>query len=241
MATIQTTILEDHAAGQPGLVANTTTRDVDSRRVEGSTARIAFGVAVSQGTEYDQIVQGATDGSIAGISVLDKTLRPSQEDNYVEGDVASVLWRGDIWVEVSDQGTGDSVSIGDSVRADSDSGAITAVDSGRVRAVTIGNGGAGYMAATTTVSIAAPGGSGVRATGTPVIVNGVLTAITITNSGSGYTAVPSVTVSDSNSGTPTTAASGLVAVLTETVPVPGAKFMRDAESGDLTIVRLSGE
>lgn len=35
-----------------------------------------------------------------GIAVLDKTLEPGQDDQYVEGDVASILNRGDIWVQV---------------------------------------------------------------------------------------------------------------------------------------------
>jgi len=63
-----------------------------------------------------------------------------------------------------------------------------------VASVTFTNSGTLYSQGTT-VSFAAPTTvGGVRATGTPVIVNGLLRGVTITESGSGYTAAPVLTV-----------------------------------------------
>ena len=60
------------------------------------------------------------DAPFAGLSVLDKTLRPEQDDEYDEGDVASILTKGDIWVEVAA-----AVSAGDPVVAHEGTGALS--------------------------------------------------------------------------------------------------------------------
>ncbi len=60
-----------------------------------------------------------------------------------------------------------------------------------VTAVTITAGGSGYTLVPT-VTFSAPG-TGVTATGTAVVSNGVVTAIIITNIGSGYTSMPTIT------------------------------------------------
>ena len=79
--------------------------------------------------------------------------------------------------------------------------AITAtVSVGGTVALTITNGGSGYVGATTSVSISAPHsigvGVGTTAIATATITNGVITGTTITNAGFGYTstAVPQVIV-----------------------------------------------
>ena len=79
--------------------------------------------------------------------------------------------------------------------------AITAtVSVGGTVALTITNGGSGYVGATTSISISAPHsigvGVGTTATATATITNGVITGTTITNAGFGYTstAVPQVIV-----------------------------------------------
>lgn len=81
-------------------------------------------------------------------------------------------------------------------------------DAGTVKSVVITDGGAGYASAPT-VAFSAPGGSGVTATGTAVIVGGIVTSITITNPGSGYVTAPSVSFSGGTPTTPATAESSL--------------------------------
>lgn len=56
------------------------------------------------------------------------------------------------------------------------------------------------LSAQTTVSFSDPV-DGVRATGTPVIVDGKLVSIIVTNPGYGYTAVPTITINDPNAPT----------------------------------------
>lgn len=60
---------------------------------------------------------------------------------------------------------------------------------GSVESVTVTNGGTGY---TGTPTVAFTGGGGTGATGTAVVVAGVITGVTITNPGSGYTSAPTV-------------------------------------------------
>lgn len=126
MPQVQTSYVEQHGEAAAGLVANTRTADVDSGRVEGAGA-IGFGRAVRAGTDPDQVQAGLdatsaalASASFAGISILDKTLRPEQNDTYVRGDIASILSRGDIWVEVEE-----AVSKGDDVTARADDGRLS--------------------------------------------------------------------------------------------------------------------
>lgn len=71
-------------------------------------------------------------------------------------------------------------------------------------AITVG--GANYTAAATVTFAAGPAGS-VRATGTPVITNGVITGVNMTAWGQGYTpgTLPSVTFADTGGGSGATA------------------------------------
>ncbi len=63
---------------------------------------------------------------------------------------------------------------------------------GIVNTVIVEDGGAGYVSPTITF---APPASGVTATATVQVYNGVITGITMTNRGSGYTSVPTYTLS----------------------------------------------
>ena len=120
MATVQSSYTEKHNKAYAGLIADTTTCDVDSFLVDDD-AGIGFGLAVRRGaggttvsTEKKALAYDANneddDGSdFIGVSVLDKTLQPSQEDRYVRGDIASVLWRGDIWVVIEGNVTQTSI------------------------------------------------------------------------------------------------------------------------------------
>ena len=121
MAVVQSAYAEDHAKAVAGMIANTTTCDVDSMRIEGtSTTAIDFGVAVQQGTAYDQAEAGIATATFRGVTVLDKTLNPGQNDTYVVGDIASILYRGDIWVEVEA-----AVTVGANVTADTTTGQLS--------------------------------------------------------------------------------------------------------------------
>lgn len=73
---------------------------------------------------------------------------------------------------------------------------------GKVPAIGVVSGGAGYTAATT-ITVAGGGlaSSGTVATATAVIVSGVITAINITNHGSGYTRAPYILINDTGGGT----------------------------------------
>jgi hypothetical protein len=78
--------------------------------------------------------------------------------------------------------------------------------------ITITNGGAGYNANTTSVTISAPTGrSGTQAFASAnVSSNGVISNIYITNGGSGYIQTPTITISDANT-TPGTGATAVIA------------------------------
>ena len=81
-------------------MVNPSTCDVDSFRFEGD-ADGKFGYAVRRGTAQDQCQAGADFvKNFLGVLVMDKTLQPSQDDEFQQGDVASVLYRGVIWVPV---------------------------------------------------------------------------------------------------------------------------------------------
>ncbi|MBI5486997.1 MAG: fibronectin type III domain-containing protein [Deltaproteobacteria bacterium] len=70
--------------------------------------------------------------------------------------------------------------------------AATATITGPVTALTLTNGGRGYRAATTSVTLTGGGGTG--ATATVAVRDGSITSITLTNGGAGYTSPPTVTI-----------------------------------------------
>lgn len=66
--------------------------------------------------------------------------------------------------------------------------------------ITVTNGGSNYDSGTTVTFSDPDEPTGVVATGTAVVVNGVITAIELTFAGSGYTSVPTITLSNVGSG-----------------------------------------
>ena len=229
MAILQSTYSDDHRAAVAGMIANPATCDIDSRVVKGTTP-IPFGVGVQQGTVYNEVIAGVAAHKFVGISVLDSTLQPIQGDEYVAGDVMSVMYRGDIWVAVENP-----VLVGDNVKADPVSGKLSSTEDQVLERVTVTAGGANYAAATTSITFSGGGGSGAAAEA--VIVGGVITAIEVTAGGSGYTGIPTVAITDTGSGGGATA----VAVIADAVAIPQARWMTTAsKAGDLARVRLSG-
>lgn len=100
MPQTQTTYRETHAPATAGMVANSLIAKIESLEFTGATHG-KFGYAVGQGSNAGDCVAGvASKDKFRGILVHDKTLMPKQEDEYEKGDVASVLFEGDIWVPV---------------------------------------------------------------------------------------------------------------------------------------------
>ena len=106
MPQVQMTYMETHAAATNGMIANSLTTKVESLEFKGSN-NAKFGRAVFQGTGANDCIAAGTGGdeidsanTFRGLLVQDKTLRPSQDDEFVAGDIASVAYEGDIWVEV---------------------------------------------------------------------------------------------------------------------------------------------
>lgn len=132
MAVVQArdTYNEQYEVGEAGHIDNTQTYDVDSRMLQGNT-NLAFGRAVGQGANWDQVVPTVSVDTVTGlvdfrgISVKDKTLRPVQEDEYVAGDTVSVLIHGSIWVPVSAAiTTGSRVAVDENGRFKGDYGFV---------------------------------------------------------------------------------------------------------------------
>lgn len=88
----------------------------------------------------------------------------------------------------------------------SDGAAAPGVGNG-VESVTVSAGGTGYTG-TPTVTFSAPPAGGVTATGTVIVVGGVITGVTITNPGSGYVSAPTVTFTGAGTGATGTAVLG---------------------------------
>ena len=129
--------------------------------------------------------------------------------NFVGGDVQNVILNAGN-TTAGNGGNGAFPSVQCTVYSYNSSTGVTALTpigtTGRTDTVlttTVTNGGSGYSIATA-VAFSAPS-SGVTATGTPVLLNGVVTGIKITNPGSGYTSAPSITISDTGGGTSATA------------------------------------
>jgi len=110
-----------------------------------------------------------------------------------------------------------------------------------VASVTFTNSGTLYSQGTT-VSFAAPTTvGGVRATGTPVIVNGLLRGVTITAPGSGYTAAPVLTVTTASQVTQYVTNSGVSGTNTMSVASVvgiqiGMKIYGGSNGGVVTVV-----
>jgi hypothetical protein len=80
--------------------------------------------------------------------------------------------------------------------------ATVTIEEGKIKTVTVNNGGTGYTSAPT-VKLSGGGGSGAKLTA--VIANGKVTSITISNAGTGYSSVPGVTFTGGGDGSGTSA------------------------------------
>ena len=244
MSVVQDKYREDHIAGQAGQLASTTTCDVDSFLVSGTrntmtglapdTAKIPFGVAVSRSESGGNMVaKGYVAQLFLGISVKDETLQPRQEDMYEPGDVASVMWRGDIYVPVASP-----VTYGDNVVVATSTGALSSADDGSILSVTIGTAGAGYTEGAT-ASDTGGGTPSRRATYRVDIVGGV-PSIVVLDGGEGYGSAPTVAITPATGNTPSTAAGSFTVTRGGGTVIPNAKFITAGEANGVAVVRLSG-
>lgn len=93
----QTSVAENYPAGVPGLIYDSSFRDVVSRAAE---VAIGFGLGVARGTDPDvQVALPGAGDAIVGVSVFD-TSQPT--GGYAIGDAVPVITRGRIWVQVED-------------------------------------------------------------------------------------------------------------------------------------------
>lgn len=219
MSITQSTYLDSHALNRPGLVVTTSTCDIDSRVLEGDV-NVPFGVAVQQGSEWDKIKAGIATNRFAGITVQDKTLRARLADMFSKGSVVPVLIRGDIMVRCET-----AVLKGNAVYMNKVTGQFSATAHDEIESVTVTDGGSGYTSAP---NVAITGGGGTGATATAQIEGDAVVSVTITNRGSGYTSTPTVAFSGGGGGTGAAA----TAVVTDTVPLAGARFMQSSFEGD---------
>ena len=96
--------------GVAGSIATTENRDIKSRTVEDA-AGIAFGLAVAQGANDNGVRAVKTgDTKFVGITALDLSSR--DDAKFVQYESASILKKGVIWVEVTeDVKAGDDVAV----------------------------------------------------------------------------------------------------------------------------------
>jgi FtsP/CotA-like multicopper oxidase with cupredoxin domain len=97
-------------------------------------------------------------------------------------------------INVLNPGSGYSVAPGVQISTTLSGGGAVAEATLLVQSAIIANGGSGYITAPSVVFGLPQTATGVRATGTAVLTNGVVTGVTITNPGSGYSAMPTVTI-----------------------------------------------
>lgn len=106
MASVQTSYAETISTPTAaGAIATGMPVEIASYEVEDTT--VDFGVAVKSGTAIDQCKVGVEGNSSSpyhvekylGVTVINRALGDEQE-NYKKGNIASVAFRGDIWVKV---------------------------------------------------------------------------------------------------------------------------------------------
>jgi len=121
MAVVQSTYSENIRQAVPGLLANMTNWNADTRHVE-TAAGIGFGLACGQGAaERGARLAAAAATGFVGISLRDVAVAAGNSDKYLKEDAMSVLTQGDIWVTV-----GGDVVAGQPVTFNSTTGVLSA-------------------------------------------------------------------------------------------------------------------
>ena len=233
MATVQSTYQETHDVAVAGMMADVHTCDVDSYEFEGddSDSQVGrFGYAVRLGTGAGKCKMPITGTprmapeDFVGILVMDRTLNADQNDRYNAGDVASVLVRGTIWVEVDA-----AVAIGDLVTINPLSGQFSTGDVG-VGGYEVTAPGTNVSAGTT-ASVSGGDPKTAAAPGTVVRTGSILRSIGAGTPGSGYIREPAVALSNG---------SGTARAFLNRIPLFGARYLTAATAGNLAKLRLAG-
>ena len=105
MGTAQSTYTEKHVVARAGMIANMHTYDADTYIVDKSSG-ISFGrMCGRDGTDDNHVGTNITAANYVGISIIDPTVTESDQrangDGYANDDLATVCYRGDVWVEVA--------------------------------------------------------------------------------------------------------------------------------------------
>ena len=104
----QTAYSLNAAAALPGMIADIEPHEIVSKKAEGA---FGFGLVVVRGTADDQV---KLNGTVQfGVSVRDLARENNSSGNtqYEDNDVAAVMKKGYIWVEVADTGSpGDALN-----------------------------------------------------------------------------------------------------------------------------------
>ncbi len=125
MATVQSTYSESQPIAQAGMPASGDF-SADTRTCE-TAAGIAFGVAVSQGSDDNgAVIGGASAAVFVGVTIADKSVPYNgTNDEYAQYDSMGVMTRGRIWVTV-----GGDVTDGGDVTFASTTGVLSSAAAG---------------------------------------------------------------------------------------------------------------
>jgi hypothetical protein len=99
MPSVQTDYPETTGDAYNGMIATTSVTAIDTYVMEGETA-VGWGVAVQLGSGANKCKAGMAANKFVGITVKDGTRKPEDNDTYTKSAHASLIYRGDIWVEV---------------------------------------------------------------------------------------------------------------------------------------------
>ena len=237
MPAVQTKYDERHGYAYNGLVANTTTCDVDSYRADNE---LQYGRAVSYGANDDSVQAGVASTNVfAGFTVKDPTQGPTRGDKYEEGAHTSVMWRGEIWAEVHG-----AVRRGNAVRVIAGSGIptqSTRLLSEGTTSLSVTSGDRTFNAPGPNVTIS---GAGVIVAPTVVAVlnaSNLVSALNITNVGLLADAgAVTITIDATNQLVAGSTAPSATASFGDSIALPNAVFTTGAGHEELAKIRVDG-
>ena len=231
MAVVQRTYERRAQPLVAGQIANTQTCDIDTM-ISVNDDPIPFGRMVYHdsvaGAGAHDAKLGAVTGRTRGVAIQDERIPASDGVAFARGERIPVMWRGDVAVRVEAAVVADDNAYADAATGELSSEALQAITS-----VTVTDGGSGY---TSVPTIAFSGGGGTGAAATAVVEGGVVVRIEVTNNGSGYTSVPTIAFSGGGG----SGAAGTVVVQGAALLLSGAKFLRAAAAGGISVLRLAG-
>jgi hypothetical protein len=97
MPSVQTSYLDQAVSAVAGMIASSEPSTVISRICE-TAAGIGFGVVAVQGVGDDEVRVCEAGKAFRGITLMDKTVRPDNVDQYAQYDNVAVITKGPVWV-----------------------------------------------------------------------------------------------------------------------------------------------